>query len=468
MIPLVASARQRLSVGIVGVGRMGLPICARLAENGFAVVATDVRREAQAAVLDTGAEWVDGVAEVGERCHVAITVLPGPAAVTAVRDALIAALSPGSTWIDMSTATPGIAGEIAEVARRRRIRTLDAPMAGGPVQAREGRLVAFVGASLEDLDSQREVLAAVAGAIVHVGAVGSGYAVKLLVNLLWFGQAIASAEVLALAVRAGLNPETVRQAAQQSAAASRFMEHDAPWVLRNRAYTPWYLVRYWRFFASRLRNPHVITRGFVFLDRGADIYARRGYGRLILGKWVHLGVNTALRCHEGTLSLGDKSNLGRDISINCYLDVEIGDSALFADDVYISDFDHRFDDLTMPIKDQGIAKSRVRIERDVWLGTKVTVCRGVVIGEGTVVGANAVVTNDLPAFSVAVGVPARVIKDRKALLMCASTTSIAVRAPRGTGSTRRSGSSRPTRTARPTPTCVRVPAARPCRTSTCT
>jgi acetyltransferase-like isoleucine patch superfamily enzyme len=175
------------------------------------------------------------------------------------------------------------------------------------------------------------------------------------------------------------------------------------------------LVRYVRFGLMRMRNPHVITLGFVFLDRGATVYARRGYGRLIIGKWVHLGVGTALRCHEGTLSIGDKSNLGREISINCYLDVEVGDSALMADNVYISDFDHRFDDLAIPIKDQGIVKSRVRIERDVWLGTKVTVCRGVVIGEGTVVGANAVVTNDLPAFSVAVGVPARVIKDRKAV-----------------------------------------------------
>ena len=187
------------------------------------------------------------------------------------------------------------------------------------------------------------------------------------------------------------------------------------WVLRNHAYTPWYLVRYYRYIVLRLRNPHVVFRGFIFLDRGASIYARRGYARLILGKWVHLGVDTALRCHEGTLSLGDKSNLARNISVNCYLDVEIGDSALIADSVYISDFDHRFDDLAIPIKDQGIAKSRVRIARDVWLGTKVTVCSGVVIGEGTVVGANAVVTKDLPAFSVAVGVPARVIKDRKAL-----------------------------------------------------
>ncbi len=187
------------------------------------------------------------------------------------------------------------------------------------------------------------------------------------------------------------------------------------WVLRNRAWTPWYLIRYWRFLLLKVGNPDVITRGFVFLDRGAHVYVRAGYGRVILGKWVHLGANTALRCHEGTLSLGDKSNLARDISINCYLDVEIGDSALIADDVYISDFDHRFDDLTRTIKDQGIVKSRVRIERDVWLGTKVTVCRGVVIGQGTVVGANAVVTKDLPAFSVAVGVPARVIKDRKLL-----------------------------------------------------
>lgn len=187
------------------------------------------------------------------------------------------------------------------------------------------------------------------------------------------------------------------------------------WVVRHRAYTPWYLVRYWRFFRFKVANPHVVTRGFVFMDRGVELYARRGYGRLVIGRWVHLGVDTALRCHEGTLSLGDKSVLARDVSINCYLDVEIGAAALIADGVYISDFDHKFTDLTMPIKDQGINKSRVRVEPDVWLGTKVTVSRGVVIGEGSVVGANAVVTRDLPAYCIAVGAPARVIKDRRTL-----------------------------------------------------
>ena len=185
------------------------------------------------------------------------------------------------------------------------------------------------------------------------------------------------------------------------------------WVIRHRAWTPWYLVRYWRFLRFKLANPHVITRGFVFLDRGVELYARRGLGRLILGRWLHIGANTAIRCHEGTLSVGDKSVLGRDNSINCYLDVEIGAAALFADHVYVSDFDHRFDALDVPIKDQGIAKARVRIEPDVWIGTKVTIVRGVVVGEGSVVGANAVVTRDLPPYCVAVGAPARVIRDRR-------------------------------------------------------
>jgi acetyltransferase-like isoleucine patch superfamily enzyme len=185
------------------------------------------------------------------------------------------------------------------------------------------------------------------------------------------------------------------------------------WVLCHHAYTPWYLVRYCRFLRFKLTNPHVVTRGLVFLDRGARVEVRPEYGRLIIGRWVHLGADTVLRCHEGTLTLGDKSVLARNISVNCYLDIEIGDSVLIADGVYISDFDHAFSDSARPIKDQGIVKSRVRIERDVWLGTKATVSRGVVIGEGSVVGANAVVTHDLPPFSVSVGVPAKVVKNRR-------------------------------------------------------
>lgn len=187
------------------------------------------------------------------------------------------------------------------------------------------------------------------------------------------------------------------------------------WVIAHRAWTPWHLVRYWRFFWLRLRRPHIITEGFVFLGRRTEIYARKGHGRLIIGPWVHLGDGTAIRAHDGTLRIGAKSVFGQNDTINCYLDIEIGATALVADGAYICDFDHAFDDLARPIKDQGIVKSPVRIGPDVWMGTRVTVLKGSRIGRGCVLGAHAVVRGRIPDYSVAVGVPARVVRDRRAM-----------------------------------------------------
>ncbi|HEU0041913.1 MAG TPA: acyltransferase [Jiangellaceae bacterium] len=187
------------------------------------------------------------------------------------------------------------------------------------------------------------------------------------------------------------------------------------WVIRHRAWTPWYLVRYARLLRLRLLHPDVITEGMVFLGRKAVVRARPGYGRVILGRWVHVGDGTKLRAHEGTLRVGDKVVFGSDNTVNCYLDVEIGGRTLVADWVYITDFDHRFADLHTAIKDQGIVKSPVRIGPDCWLGAKVSVLRGSVVGRGCVLAAHAVVRGAIPDYAVAGGVPARVLKDRVAM-----------------------------------------------------
>ncbi|MFI7064776.1 acyltransferase [Kribbella sp. NPDC050124] len=184
------------------------------------------------------------------------------------------------------------------------------------------------------------------------------------------------------------------------------------WVVRHRAWTPYYLKRYWRFAWFKLRHPGVITEGFVFLGKNLEIVARPGHGRIILGKWVHLGDETRLRAHEGTLRIGDKVVFARDVTVNCYLDVEIGASTLIADWTYICDFDHKTDDLHLPIKDQGLVKSPVRIGPDCWLATKVTVTRGTDIGRGVVIGANSVARGNIPSYAVAAGVPAVVVADR--------------------------------------------------------
>ncbi len=185
------------------------------------------------------------------------------------------------------------------------------------------------------------------------------------------------------------------------------------WVIRHRAWSPYYLLRYWRFFLFKLRHPQVITEGFVFLGRGVEMYARPGYGRLILGRWVHIGDGNRLRVHEGTMRIGEKCVFGATNTVNCYLNIEFGPTTLVADWVYICDFDHVISDVTVPIKDQGIVKSPVRIGPDVWIGVKATILRGVTIGGGSVIAAHTVVTADVPPYSIVVGAPGRVVRDRR-------------------------------------------------------
>ena len=187
----------------------------------------------------------------------------------------------------------------------------------------------------------------------------------------------------------------------------------ARWVIRNRAWSPWYLIRYWRFLVFKVRNPHIITTGFVFFGKHVEVNARKGYGRMILGRWVHLGDSNRVRCHEGSLVIGDKCVFGRENTVNAYLDIEIGAGSIISDWVYVCDFDHVTEDIYRPIKDQGIVKSPVRIGPDVWIGTKATVLRGTTIGNGSVLGAHSLVRGEVPPFSVMGGVPARVLKDRR-------------------------------------------------------
>lgn len=198
------------------------------------------------------------------------------------------------------------------------------------------------------------------------------------------------------------------------------------WVIAHRAWTPFYLIRYLRLLRLKRHHRWITVQGMVFLGRNVELYARPGFGRIILGPWVHLGDGAALRCHEGTLRLGPKVVIGRHTVINCNLDVEIEPAALISDHVYIGDFDHNTTDLDRPIKDQGIDKAPVRIGRGSWLGVKSTILKGCVVGRGAVVAANAVVTRDVDPFVVVGGTPARVIGDRRVAHESAAATRAAV------------------------------------------
>jgi acetyltransferase-like isoleucine patch superfamily enzyme len=183
-------------------------------------------------------------------------------------------------------------------------------------------------------------------------------------------------------------------------------------AVTHRMYARDYRATFRRYLWHRLRRRHVTLQGMVFTGKRVELYARPGHGRLVIGPWCWIGNDNKLRAHEGRLTLGEKVVMGRDNVVNSYLDVEIGGASILADWIYVTDFDHRFDRLDIPIKDQGIVKSPVRVGRDVWIGEKASILRGVDVGDGSVIASHCLVNRDIPPFSVAVGVPARVIRSR--------------------------------------------------------
>jgi 3-hydroxyisobutyrate dehydrogenase len=215
-------------IGLIGVGRIGLPMCANLVRAGYEVTAGDARAERENAVTECGAQWRGTTAEVAEAADVLITVLPGPAELhqaMAGSGGALAALPPTATWIDMTSGSPEMGQALLASAQARGIGVIEAPVGGGVPEARAGMPQLFVGGDSALIERHRAVLEVLAdpGRIAHVGGHGAGYLAKLLVNLLWFGQAIATAEALLLARRAGLDLDVLRQALTSSAASSVFI-----------------------------------------------------------------------------------------------------------------------------------------------------------------------------------------------------------------------------------------------------
>ena len=185
------------------------------------------------------------------------------------------------------------------------------------------------------------------------------------------------------------------------------------WALAHRAYTRHHLASYVRMARASLRYPSLRFEGPAFIGPDVRFEVREGYARIIVGAYTHFGAHARVRAHEGTLRIGSKTVVGIRNTINCWLDIDIGDLCLLGDDVYICDFDHKTESLDVPIKDQGIVKSPVRVGDDVWIGTKVVVTRGTHIGAQSVVAASTVARGVYPARSVVAGVPGRVVKARE-------------------------------------------------------
>lgn len=155
------------------------------------------------------------------------------------------------------------------------------------------------------------------------------------------------------------------------------------------------------------------TDGLCFVCPGVKLEIGRD-AKLSIGRWAWIGHGSKIRVHEGEASIGAKTVMGQECTISAYQRVSIGRECIIADRVMLIDFDHGVVEVERPIRLQGIYKRDVKVGHNVWMGYGACVLRGAEVGENSVIGTYAVVTCDVPANAVVGGVPARVIRMRKA------------------------------------------------------
>lgn len=229
------------TVGFIGLGSMGSGMTANLQRDGYDLVVTDLKMEAAAPCLANGARWAETAAEVAAASDLVITMLPTPRHVAEVATGpggILEGIADGGTWIDMSTSVPEVVERIRTTEAARGLRILDAPVSGMAKGAAAGTLQIFVGGDAADVERVWPVLEAMGDRerILHVGGPGAGYAVKLMINQLWFSHLVATAEVMAIGVRAGVDLAVLREALVASPANSNFVERDVLSILQQGDY----------------------------------------------------------------------------------------------------------------------------------------------------------------------------------------------------------------------------------------
>lgn len=214
-------------VAFVGLGRMGRLMAPHLVAAGHEVRGHDLD---PAAAVD-GVERCASAREAATGAGVAITMLPSPAAVreaTLGAEGLAEGLAPGALCIDMSTAPPGLARELAGALSARGVEALDAPVSGGTIGAEAGTLTIMVGGAAAGAERARPLLEAMGSLVVHVGDHGQGQAAKLCNNLCAGVNMAAIAQALALARREGLDPQVLYELLTSSTGDSRVLRTRYP------------------------------------------------------------------------------------------------------------------------------------------------------------------------------------------------------------------------------------------------
>ncbi len=223
-------------IGWIGTGVMGASMCGHLLGRGFSATIYNRTRSKAERLLAQGAAWADSPREVALHSDVVFTIVGFPSDVREVvlgpAGALAGAKS-GSILVDMTTSEPSLAIEIAAAAQAKGVISLDAPVSGGDIGAREARLSIMIGGDVDAIEALRPCWEAMGKTFIRQGGPGAGQHTKLVNQTLIAGYMVGVCEALLYGYRAGLDLNRVLESAASGAAGSWSLSNLGPRIIQN-------------------------------------------------------------------------------------------------------------------------------------------------------------------------------------------------------------------------------------------
>jgi 3-hydroxyisobutyrate dehydrogenase-like beta-hydroxyacid dehydrogenase len=220
-----------MKVGIVGLGRMGLAISQRLKEHGFELVGWDHHPKAVKAAADLGLRIAASPREVAAESDIVISIITEDGGVRRLfldTDGFLSADVNGKLFIDMSTLQPMTSRELAPLVEAKGARLVESPVLGTIPSVREGKLLSLAAGRPEDVERARAVLDVLTRRIIYMGPAGSGYAMKLSVNLGLAALIQSISESLALGLKQGLKMEQMLEVLKEAPTATPWLASKIP------------------------------------------------------------------------------------------------------------------------------------------------------------------------------------------------------------------------------------------------
>ena len=283
-LPLATPGKTRL--GWIGTGVMGNSMCGHLLDKGFAATVHNRSRDKAEKLLAKGAKWADTPQAVAENADVVFAIVGYPADVREVflgKDGALAGSKSGNILVDMTTSEPSLAREIAESAAKKGVHSVDAPVSGGDIGAREALLSIMIGGDKDAVEAVRPCFEAMGKTIIHQGGPGAGQHAKMANQILVAGGMVSVCEALLYSYKAGLNLNTVLESVAPGAAGSWSLANLGPRIINGNFDPGFYVEHFIKDMGIALdesRRMGIMLPGLALAHQLYLAVKAQGYGRL--------------------------------------------------------------------------------------------------------------------------------------------------------------------------------------------